>query len=62
MPLYQYKRKTCDNIFERYRVIEDRHLVSCPRCASRAVSKLYSPVNVLYRGKGFYSTDKKENG
>ena len=39
-----------------------RHVgATCPHCHSRNVIKLISrKVNVVYKGKGFYSTDKKE--
>jgi putative FmdB family regulatory protein len=55
MPIYEYK---CENghVFEVMRKMSDGPVVSCQTC-SAPVQRVFHPVAVHFKGKGFYSTD-----
>lgn len=55
MPIYEYK---CDNghIFDVIQRISEDSLTSCMKCDA-PVKKILHPVNIAFKGSGFYSTD-----
>ena len=55
MPIYKYK---CENVhvFEVMQKLFDDPLSSCIEC-SAPVRKVMQPVNISFKGSGFYSTD-----
>jgi len=55
MPIYEYK---CDNghIFETMQKMSDDPLTSCEVCGD-PVQRVFHPVAVHFKGKGFYTTD-----
>src|SRR5207249_10805512 len=55
MPTYEYK---CDNghIFETMQKMSDAPLTSCEVCGD-PVQRVFHPVAVHFKGKGFYTTD-----
>jgi putative FmdB family regulatory protein len=55
MPVYEYR---CDNghVFETMQRMSDDPLSSCETC-SAPVQRVFHPVAVHFKGKGFYSTD-----
>jgi putative FmdB family regulatory protein len=55
MPIYEYR---CDNghQFEVMQRMTDDPIVSCERC-ERPVQRVFHPVAVHFKGKGFYNTD-----
>ena len=55
MPIYKYK---CENVhvFEVMQKLFDGPLSSCIEC-SAPVRKVMQPVNISFKGSGFYSTD-----
>ena len=55
MPIYEYK---CENghVFDVMQKLSDDPLVSCIECGA-PVRKVLHPVNISFRGSGFYSTD-----
>jgi len=60
MATYDYKCKVCDTMFSMtgsYSTLVGCHPV-CPCCQSENVNKIYGNINVIYKGKGFYNTDK----
>ena len=58
MPTYKYKCWDGNLIFEWEQHMQDEPLQVCPVCGGK-VSRVILPTNVIYRGKGFYSTDTK---
>lgn len=60
MPIYQYKCKKCELLFEKYKKIKDRDRVSCPRCKSKDIIRNFSIPSIIFNGDGFYSTDNKD--
>lgn len=55
MPIYEYK---CEqgHVFDTLQKMSDDPLTSCIECGA-PVKKLMQPVNISFKGSGFYSTD-----
>ena len=58
MPVYEYACTACGERTEARQSFEDPPLEECPHCGGR-LRKLYSPVGIVFKGSGFYSTDAK---
>jgi putative FmdB family regulatory protein len=59
MPTYAYGCDNCGVRFDRYQSFDDPPLTECPECGQEALRKLYTPVGVVFKGSGFYSTDHR---
>ncbi len=57
MPIYKYK---CENghVFDVMQKLFDAPLASCIECGA-LVRKVMQPVNISFKGSGFYSTDSR---
>ena len=57
MPIYEYK---CENghVFDIMQKMSEDRLETCIECEA-PVKKLMHPVNISFKGSGFYSTDYK---
>src|SRR5215210_433358 len=55
MPIYEYR---CENghLFEVMQKITDDPVTTCETCGA-AVSRVFHPVAVHFKGSGFYNTD-----
>ena len=55
MPIYEYR---CENghLFEVMQRITDDPVTTCETCGA-AVSRVFHPVAVHFKGSGFYNTD-----
>lgn len=62
MPLYDYICLECGNKFEKRVSLKNLEFLSveCDNCGSTKCEKLFSKVSVIYKGRGFYSTDSRE--
>lgn len=58
MPIYEYACTNCGERTEAKQSFDDPPLEECPHCGGK-LRKLYSPVGVVFKGSGFYSTDAK---
>ncbi|MDQ5873765.1 MAG: FmdB family transcriptional regulator [Actinomycetota bacterium] len=58
MPIYEYACTACGERTEAKQSFDDSPLQECPVCGGK-LRKLYSPVGIVFKGSGFYSTDKK---
>ena len=60
MPIYEYK---CENghVFDVMQKLADEPLTACVECGA-PVRKVLHPVNIAFKGSGFYSTDYKSGG
>jgi putative FmdB family regulatory protein len=58
MPIYEYACTACGERTEARQGFDDPPLESCPICGGK-LRKLYSPVGIVFKGSGFYSTDQK---
>lgn len=59
MPVYAYKCDACGHEFDKFQHFVDDPLTVCPVCAEEALRKVYSPVGIVFKGKGFYATDNR---
>jgi putative FmdB family regulatory protein len=57
MPVYVYRCDNCGVEIERHRNFSDKPLKRCPECSKNTLKKVISPVRVVFKGSGFYSTD-----
>lgn len=61
MPVYVYHCANCDFEFEQQQSFSDKPLKTCPACGQSMLHKVYTPVSVIYKGSGFYSTDHRSS-
>ena len=59
MPVYTYRCESCGVQFERHQSYTDAPLKVCPECRKKSLKKVISPVRIVFKGSGFYSTDNK---
>lgn len=59
MPIYTYKCENCGYYFDQFQHFTDDPLTVCPRCNMVALRKVYQPVGIVFKGKGFYATDNR---
>lgn len=60
MPIYEYACTACGERTEARQSFADPPLDTCPICGG-VLRKLYSPVGIVFKGSGFYSTDGKSS-
>ena len=58
MPIYEYACTSCGERTEAKQGFDDPPLEDCPYCGGK-LRKLFSPVGIVFKGSGFYSTDAK---
>ena len=56
MPVYEYKCKKCNTVFDRLIAINDDHIIRCPECDGET-KKLISSAGIIFKGSGFYIND-----
>lgn len=62
MPIYEYKCKSCECVFERLQSVSEDPIRLCPSCGGE-VRRIFSPAGIIFKGSGFYITDsRKESG
>lgn len=59
MPIYEYACTSCGERTEAKQGFDDPPLETCEACGGK-LRKLYSPVGIVFKGSGFYSTDAKK--
>lgn len=59
MPTYEYACTACGERTEAKQGFDDPPLDTCLVCGGK-LRKLYSPVGIVFRGTGFYSTDGRK--
>lgn len=57
MPVYVYHCSNCGFQFEQNQSFSEAPLIICPDCGKPSLQKVFTPVTVIYKGSGFYSTD-----
>ena len=60
MPVYGY-RCSHGHHFEVTQRITDAPLTQCPECGA-AVTRVFYPVGIVFKGSGFYKTDSRGTG
>jgi putative FmdB family regulatory protein len=58
MPTYEYKCKECNHSFEAFQSMKDEPLSVCPECGGLVRRVLSGGAGVIFKGHGFYVTDK----
>ena len=58
MPIYSYKCENCGEIFDKLGKAGGNGKVKCVKCNSDT-QRVFSPVGIIFKGSGFYSTDYK---
>jgi putative FmdB family regulatory protein len=61
MPVYVYHCAKCGYQFEQQQKFSDNPLKKCPECENNSLHKVYTPVGIIYKGSGFYSTDHRSS-
>jgi putative FmdB family regulatory protein len=61
MPTYEYECKNCSHSFEVFQSISDSPLTNCPECGSEVRRLIFGGAGVIFKGSGFYVTDKNKN-
>lgn len=61
MPTYEYRCK-CGEEFEMVRSITSKPVALCPKCGKKARRQISAGGGLIFKGKGFYITDYKNNG
>ena len=59
MPTYTYQCENCGVRFDQYQKFTEEPLLVCPECSESALRKVYQPVGIVFKGKGFYATDNR---
>jgi putative FmdB family regulatory protein len=59
MPVYVYRCKNCGVQFEQQQSFKDQPLTRCPECTKKTLVKVFTPVGIVFKGSGFYSTDHR---
>jgi putative FmdB family regulatory protein len=57
MPTYSYKCKECGKVFDAFHSMSCTDAQHCPECQGVG-QKLMSASSVIFKGSGFYSTEK----
>lgn len=53
MPTYTYHCENCGVRFDQFQKFTDDPLTVCPECNEPALRKVYQPVGIVFKGKGF---------
>ena len=60
MPTYDYECLKCKKTFEAFQKMSDEPLKQCPDCQGQVKRLIGSGSGLIFKGKGFYSTDYKK--
>jgi len=58
MPIYSYKCENCGEVDDKLVKAGGNGKVKCGKCKSD-MQRVFSPVGIIFKGSGFYSTDYK---
>ena len=61
MPVYTYRCNNCGIQFDKRQSFSDDSLTICPECEQETLHKVYQPVGIVFKGKGFYATDHRSS-
>ncbi|MDR0399703.1 MAG: zinc ribbon domain-containing protein [Treponema sp.] len=61
MPTYEYECKSCGHSFDVFQSMSDAPLKICPQCGSELRRLINGGTGVIFKGSGFYVTDKNKS-
>ena len=61
MPIYEYECHACGHQFEELQAMSALPLEKCPECKGKLKRLIGGGAGMIFKGKGFYSTDYKKN-
>ena len=61
MPTYEYLCESCGYKFEKFQKMTDGPLKECPECGKVVKRLIGTGMGIIFKGKGFYATDYKNN-
>ncbi|MDR0732338.1 MAG: zinc ribbon domain-containing protein [Treponema sp.] len=61
MPTYEYECKTCGHTFDVFQNMSDEPVKVCPQCGGEVRRLINGGTGVIFKGSGFYVTDKKKS-
>jgi len=59
MPTYTYQCDNCGIRFDQFQHFSEDPLTVCPECGEPTLRKIFQPVGIVFKGKGFYATDNR---
>jgi putative FmdB family regulatory protein len=62
VPTYEYECKECGHGFEVFQAMSDQPIKECPKCGKEVRRLIFGGTGVIFKGSGFYVTDKKKAG
>jgi putative FmdB family regulatory protein len=62
MPTYEYECKACGHTFEAFQSMSESPLRVCPQCGKELRRLINGGSGIIFKGSGFYVTDKKGSG
>ena len=62
MPTYEYECKSCGYDFDYFQSMKDEPLKVCPKCGKELRRLINGGTGVIFKGGGFYVTDKGSSG
>ena len=57
MPIYEYKCKKCEAVFEVLLKSTEPEPGKCEECGSRRIGRVMSQTSFVLKGSGWYKTD-----
>jgi putative FmdB family regulatory protein len=60
MPTYEYQCQDCGYRFERFQMMNDEPIKTCPKCGLRVRRLIGSGGGIIFKGTGFYATDYRK--
>jgi putative FmdB family regulatory protein len=60
MPFYRYECTGCKTEFRVMRRTDEKEPAVCPHCGKSSTKRLLPRIGVIYKGKGYYSTDYRK--
>jgi putative FmdB family regulatory protein len=62
MPTYGYECKSCGHTFDAFQAMSDEPLKTCPQCGKELRRLINGGSGIIFKGSGFYVTDKGSKG
>ncbi len=61
MPTYEYECLKCGYEFEKFQMMTDEPIKTCPKCKKSVRRLIGTGGGIIFKGPGFYATDYKKS-